>query len=233
MVENGEPIPEALKNHVHDTLMKYSTERHAKFIGSGISQSLAKLCPDMCAYLWRTLDIVTMVFKVEDRMPRCEFNSPISSPTSPMGPTDKCDGVTTIPVPEDEKADSAVRKCIMHFGPANNPMLAIGFRNKVEVDTSGRAELIHSLDEYRNTVSEQTWKCVLHFTKELKNCRVKMAFFSATPQGGGVALMRHALIRFYKLLGIDCHWYIPKPSPKVFRITKAYILVASDDFAIL
>ena len=47
-----------------------------------------------------------------------------------------------------------------------------------------------------------------------------MAFFSATPQGGGVALMRHALIRFFRLVGVDCTWWVPKPKPEVFRITK-------------
>jgi len=32
--------------------------------------------------------------------------------------------------------------------------------------------------------------------------------------------MRHALIRFYRLMGIDCTWWVPKPKPEVFRITK-------------
>lgn len=32
--------------------------------------------------------------------------------------------------------------------------------------------------------------------------------------------MRHAMIRFYKNLGVDAAWYVPKPSPAVFRTTK-------------
>lgn len=47
-----------------------------------------------------------------------------------------------------------------------------------------------------------------------------MSFFNATAQGGGVALMRHALIRLFRLLNIDIKWYVPKPDATVFRITK-------------
>jgi len=32
--------------------------------------------------------------------------------------------------------------------------------------------------------------------------------------------MRHALIRLFHLLGVDAKWYIPSPSPAVFRTTK-------------
>ena len=35
-----------------------------------------------------------------------------------------------------------------------------------------------------------------------------------------MALMRHALIRFLRLMGVDCTWWVPKPKPEVFRITK-------------
>ncbi|RUS20221.1 hypothetical protein BC937DRAFT_95675 [Endogone sp. FLAS-F59071] len=35
-----------------------------------------------------------------------------------------------------------------------------------------------------------------------------------------VALMRHALIRLFRLLNIDAHWYVAKPKPEVFDITK-------------
>jgi hypothetical protein len=32
--------------------------------------------------------------------------------------------------------------------------------------------------------------------------------------------MRHALIRFFSALDVDCAWYVPNPSPSVFRTTK-------------
>jgi len=36
----------------------------------------------------------------------------------------------------------------------------------------------------------------------------KITFFSATPQGGGVALMRHALVRFGDKLGVKLNWFV-------------------------
>lgn len=32
--------------------------------------------------------------------------------------------------------------------------------------------------------------------------------------------MRHALIRFFNALDVDAAWYVPNPSPAVFRTTK-------------
>jgi hypothetical protein len=53
--------------------------------------------------------------------------------------------------------------------------------------------------------------------------RTSIAFFSATPQGGGVALMRHALIRLWRMVGLDVTWYVPEGHPTVFDITKRKI----------
>lgn len=52
----------------------------------------------------------------------------------------------------DEQADSAARKCIMYFGPGNNPRLSIGARNQVTVDAAGKIHLLDDLDEYKKTV---------------------------------------------------------------------------------
>lgn len=45
------------------------------------------------------------------------------------------------------------------------------------------------------------------YANKLREKKTKIAFFSATPQGGGVALMRHALVRLSRLLGVDVTWY--------------------------
>lgn len=59
-----------------------------------------------------------------------------------------------LPIPRtlDEQADSAARKCLMHFGPGNNPRLSIGPRNQVMVDAGGKVHLLDDLDEYKATV---------------------------------------------------------------------------------
>src|ERR1700730_8962672 len=49
----------------------------------------------------------------------------------------------------------------------------------------------------------------------------KLVFFNSTAQGGGVALMRHALIPLFKLLNVDAHWYILHPSQAAFDVTKS------------
>lgn len=91
-----------------------------------------------------------------------------------------------LPIPRtiDEQADEAARKAIMHFGPGNNPRLSIGPRNQVAVDAAGKIHLIDDLDVYRNSVGEGTWNAVVQLADELREKKVKIGFFSSTPQGG-------------------------------------------------
>lgn len=84
----------------------------------------------------------------------------------------------------------------------------LGYRNAVEVDCEtlqGRAH-ITGLEDYPGTVGQTTWDATMIYADSLKKNKTKIAFFNSTPQGGGVALMRHALIRFLRLLGVDCKW---------------------------
>ena len=78
----------------------------------------------------------------------------------------------------------------MFFGPNNNPRLVIGHRNRVEVDAGGKIHLIDDINEYRSSVSSGTWNSVIKFAEELRSKNIKIGFFSSTPQGGGVALVR-------------------------------------------
>lgn len=91
------------------------------------------------------------------------------------------------------------------FGPDNAPLLQVGFRGMVEVDSGFHVRLT-SLRDYEKTVQPGTWSAIHHYASDLKKRKVKIAFFSATPQGGGVALMRHALVRFATLLEMDLKW---------------------------
>lgn len=109
--------------------------------------------------------------------------------------------------------------CTRNFGPSLAPLLQVAWRGIVEVDASFQAPLI-SVEDYKTTCNSATWEAVMHYAKNLRRHKTKIAFFSSTPQGGGVALMRHALVRFSRALGVDLRWYVPKPHPGVFRITK-------------
>ncbi|TFY73934.1 hypothetical protein EWM64_g10078, partial [Hericium alpestre] len=229
-----------IEEHIIKTMRGFSQEHACKFLGAG--------APNLCTRLWLELDVVPIVFHIKpyhtDSLTRPNIKHRISSTTGsyvPSGaetPTVYVDPtvfngvdknflsagglVPKLPIPRtlDEQADSAARKCIMYFGPNNAPRLSIGPRNQVAVDSGGKVHLVDDLEMYRRTVTQPTWDAVTQLADELRERKVKIGFFSSTPQGGGVALMRHALVRFLTALDVDVAWYVPNPSPSVFRITK-------------
>jgi alpha,alpha-trehalose phosphorylase (configuration-retaining) len=91
------------------------------------------------------------------------------------------------------------------FGPSGQPRLMVGYRNEVEVDASGHIKMV-TLQDFKDSVDEPTWTASIKYVASLKNRETKIAFFNSTPQGGGVALMRHALIRFFRTVEVDCKW---------------------------
>ncbi|KAJ9234761.1 CAZyme family GT4 [Paecilomyces variotii] len=183
-----------------EQLRQYSENQLEKFIGVAIPASLAEKCPTLCSRVWAELDIVPIIFRE---------NKALDEPQNRRWEARSVD----------EQAESMARKCVCFFGPNNNPLLQVGYRGMVEVDAGFNIRLV-SLHDYEKTVGHLTWKAVKHYASDLQDRKVKIAFFSATPQGGGVALMRHALVRFCHELGVDARWYVPKPRPGVFRITK-------------
>ncbi|KAK9369572.1 hypothetical protein V1509DRAFT_562424 [Lipomyces kononenkoae] len=205
--------PRVITDRILNEIKTYSAEHLFKFVAVAFSQRVQKFCTRLCARLWLELDILPFVFN--DAMLAGAMDTEDSDVEDVGSGTPTCD----------ELADSLARKIIMFFGPKGLPRISIGYRNKVEVDNGG---LIHMVDlrDYQTSCSPETWECLMRLVHELKNTRingrkgVRIAFFNATPQGGGVALMRHALIRLFKLLDIQASWYVPKPNPSVFRITK-------------
>lgn len=53
--------------------------------------------------------------------------------------------------------------------------------------------------------------------------KVSQAGDSVLMSGGGVALMRHAFIRLWRLSGLDVKWFVPEGHPAIFDITKRKI----------
>jgi hypothetical protein len=104
-----------------------------------------------------------------------------------------------------------------HFGPSLAPLLQVGYRGVVEVDSGGRAPILNLID-FKTTCGENTWNAMMHFVTSLKKSKTKIAFFSSTPQGGGVALMRHALVRLAKLLDVDLTWYVWRASENLYLV---------------
>jgi len=185
-LNNPADTAHVLTKHCLHQVRIFSETHRCKFIGAGVGKPLADLAPHLCSALWRELDIIPMILSVYVHE----------------------HGVHSTYIPTaDEQADSVVRKLIMHFGPRHLIRVQIGFRNLVEVDEGGLVRIVDSLDDYRRTVRPPTWRALMKYTEEIKQMGTKIAFFSSTPQGGGVALMRHALIRLFRMLGVDAKWY--------------------------
>ncbi|KAK2803027.1 hypothetical protein FQN51_004056 [Onygenales sp. PD_10] len=211
--EAAHPTENVITDFVVLELRRYENEHLEKFIGIAMPRDLAERCPNLCPRIWSELDIVPVVLHGKGVHSVGWINREFW--------TEK-----TL----DEQAESVARKCITFvlsmliddgsfFGPNKAPLLQVGYRGNVEVDAGFHA-ILSGLSDYETTVGSRTWNSVMKYADDLKKRKIKIAFFSATPQGGGVALMRHALVRFSEALGTDIKWYVPRPRPAVFRITK-------------
>ena len=68
---------------------------------------------------------------------------------------------------------------------------------------------------------------MMYFVTALKKTNTKIAFFSSTPQGGGVALMRHALVRLAKLLDVDLTWYVEEVPTEIAQSLRCKLTFSS------
>lgn len=114
-----------------------------------------------------------------------------------------------------EQQEEAVRTLRQCFNSDNLINISLSKLNEVEI-----AELV-TLDDYKKISNPDEFALLLKLSEQFKG--KKMIFINATPQGGGVALMRHALIRLYRLLGVDAHWHVMYPLKEAFDITKTKI----------
>ncbi|PVF99627.1 UDP-Glycosyltransferase/glycogen phosphorylase [Serendipita vermifera] len=90
---------------------------------------------------------------------------------------------------------------------------------EVQVDADGLVRL-YDLSQQAALTSSDLWDAFTRLGQKIRNNKVRVSFFSATPRGGGVALMRHALIRLWRLSGLNVRWYVPQGDSAVFDITK-------------
>ncbi|OQD71943.1 hypothetical protein PENPOL_c001G02647 [Penicillium polonicum] len=208
---NGQVSADEATDFIISELSAYSTQHLEKIVGISMPEHVPKHCPRLCPRLWAELDIIPLVLSNETLIDRVS----VEQATETQNP--RSDGWNEKTI--DEQAESMARKGVRLFGPENTPLLQVGFLGLVEVDTAYHVRLA-DLSEFQKTVSDRTWTAAQRYATDLKERNVKVAFFSSTPQGGGVALMRHALLRFSHCLGTDIKWYVPKPRPGVFRVTK-------------
>lgn len=76
-----------------------------------------------------------------------------------------------------------------------------------------------TLEDHRKAATAGDFHLAQQLSRAFEGKR--LMFINATSQGGGVALMRHALIRNLRLLGVDAHWHVLLPQKEIFDITKS------------
>ena len=195
----GDPVctdKECRDDDLHDEviryLQQYQVDHHCKIIMAGLVNSTEDIrLRNLGRKLWKDLDILPCIINATG---------------------------TSI----DEKACSVARKTTQWLTPSLIPGLSkvhVGYRHEVEVDANGRMAFA-DLEDYQPFISPETWKEILQTSALVKEKGKRIVFFNSTPQGGGVAIIRHSTLRFFKLLGIDAHWFVMKPNPEVFEITK-------------
>ncbi len=113
-----------------------------------------------------------------------------------------------------EQARVAAVKAADRFKDNNLVDIKFDTKRKVIVEELAR------LEEFKETVSPEEFDLLLGLARKFKHQKGKLVFFSSTARGGGVALMRHALIRFFRLLGVNAQWYVMIANDDIFNITK-------------
>ena len=108
--------------------------------------------------------------------------------------------------------EELVKDVVSRFDENNIVCPALSATHEVQV-----AELV-TLEDYRKTASQEDFALLQELAHTFQG--KKLVFINATPRGGGVALMRHALIRLLRLLHVDAHWYVLLPKKEAFDITK-------------
>ncbi|GAA5871452.1 hypothetical protein JCM16303_000760 [Sporobolomyces ruberrimus] len=92
-------------------------------------------------------------------------------------------------------------------------------QRQVLVDANHRVQL-YSLSLLKRISPPPLFSTFETYSQTLIRDKVRIGFFSATPRGGGVALMRHALMRLWQRVGVDAGWYVPPGDSNVFNVTK-------------
>ncbi|KAJ7063166.1 trehalose phosphorylase [Mycena amicta] len=194
---------------VHDDFQSATVKVGKDKAGAGVTTTLLKMAPNLATRLWLECDIVPIIFNIKqfhtDSVTSPNIKHRISSTTGSYVPS----GAQTPTVfVEESHIDPGQLNAAGGTGRLPIPR-TLDEQADSAVPQVSDIHLIDDLDEYKKTLAD-----------ELREKKVRIGFFSSTPQVRGVALMRHALIRFLTLLDVDAAWYVPNPSPAVFRITK-------------
>ncbi|KAK4952640.1 hypothetical protein LTR10_009446 [Elasticomyces elasticus] len=187
-----------ITDHIVSAIREYERRHRVKFLGAGISSNLALRSPGLSERLWAESDIL-----------------PIVLPEHDIGLQAAESRDATIEV--DEMANMMAKQCITYFGPSGLPTTHFGQFNDVQVDVAGRASHT-SLERYARTVDDRTMRAANVYAHSLRLGHKSVAFFTATSTQGGESAMRHALLRFMGVVGVESMWCVPHTRPEVLRV---------------
>ncbi|KAJ8293381.1 Trehalose phosphorylase [Rhodotorula toruloides] len=204
----GESTADALE-YILDLAKKYSTQRGHKIQ----ILALARTCTGLKAESTFTPsplpssgkpDFLTRVWLELDAIPY-------------LGSHDAAEGQFSL----DAQATAAVEEALGNLVPMSSSTVKISLSplRQVLVDADFRVHL-YSLPILKSITSPALWNTFSGLGQALAAQKTNVAFFSATPRGGGVALMRHSLMRIWNAAGLNVRWYVPAGDASVFNITK-------------
>ncbi|GAA6023380.1 hypothetical protein JCM10207_002526 [Rhodosporidiobolus poonsookiae] len=204
----GEGCEDALE-YILDLAKKYSKQRGHKIQLLALAQTCEGLSPDV-TFTPPTLDdpkkpaFLTRVWLELDSIPF-------------LASTAASEGQFSL----DAQASAAVDEALSVLVPMSSSTVKIVLSplRQVLVDANFRVQL-YDLPLLKSITSPALWDAFAGLGSALAQQKTTVAFFSATPRGGGVALMRHSLMRIWHATGLDAKWFVPNGDPSVFNITK-------------
>src|SRR5713101_2255844 len=90
---------------------------------------------------------------------------------------------------------------------------------KLTADNEVEPATLAMLADYQLITPPEDFSLLLTLARRFEG--KKLVFFNSTAQGGGVALMRHALIALFRGLRVDGHWYILRTIKAASGVSKS------------
>ena len=83
-----------------------------------------------------------------------------------------------------------------------------------------KAAFLTDLAAYKKYATPEEFRRLVDLSDDFRRKKLKMIFINATAAGGGIAIMRHAMMRLYDKLNVDIGWHVLLPDAEIFNITK-------------
>jgi len=118
------------------------------------------------------------------------------------------------PISNVTELKQACYRVIKKYKHNNQALVQMAARRQI------KPSFLTGLSAYKKFATVKEYSRALELADEFKKKKLKMIFINSTASGGGVAHMRHAMMRLYSLLGVNVKWHVLRPDVEIFNITK-------------